>query len=72
MNDILDSPEQIDQHIRRYSASIVHVLIHGFRAKPKDEFWGRVSSLTGDRGRDTGKGLMISLPARSCTRSCTV
>lgn len=40
MNDFLTQPDQFRQHIRRYSASIIHTLVHGFRAKSYDDFWG--------------------------------
>lgn len=42
MNDFLVEPNQFRKHIRRYSASIIHTLVHGFRAKSYDDFWGHV------------------------------
>lgn len=43
MNDFLELPHHHDRHIRRYTASIMHVLVHGYRAKSYDDFWGHVS-----------------------------
>lgn len=42
MNDFLTNPEKYREHIRRYTASIIHVLIHGFRGTSTEDFWGHV------------------------------
>lgn len=44
MNDFLTKPADFRKHIQRYSASIIHTLVHGFRAKSFNDFWGHVRS----------------------------
>ncbi|KAK4150414.1 putative cytochrome P450 oxidoreductase [Chaetomidium leptoderma] len=40
MNDLLETPDNFFDHIRRYTASVATCITHGFRAPTFDSFWG--------------------------------
>lgn len=40
MTDLLDTPEDFFNHVRRYTASVASSVVYGCRAKTFDDFWG--------------------------------
>lgn len=43
MYDILDSPGDFFNHVKRVTASVASIVIFGFRAPTPDSFWATVS-----------------------------
>ncbi|OAG03879.1 cytochrome P450 oxidoreductase-like protein [Paraphaeosphaeria sporulosa] len=47
MHDLLNTPEDFFNHVKRVTASVASIVIFGFRAPTPDSFWATVSSTPG-------------------------